>query len=118
MTASNVSIWHNPRCSKSRAALELLLQLGVTHTIFEYLKTPPDAVTIRDALARLNITPRELLRSGEAIYRELGLADPHSDDALIDAMSHHPILIERPIVFTDTGSAIGRPTEAIRALFD
>lgn len=110
----SVTIYYNPRCSKSRQTLELLREHGIEPTIIEYLKTPPDAETLRRLLAALGMSPRELMRRKEKEYRELGLDDPSlSDDDLVQAMIEHPRLIERPIVVTDKGVAIGRPPENV-----
>jgi len=110
----SVIIYHNPRCSKSRQALQLLQERRIEPQVIEYLKTPPDADTLRSLLAQLGIGPRDLLRRKEAEYKALGLDDPGlSDDELIQAMVEHPRLIERPIVITDKGAAIGRPPENI-----
>jgi arsenate reductase (glutaredoxin) len=107
-------IYHNPRCSKSRAALALLQQRGVEPDIVEYLKTPPDRETLTELLRQLGIGPRELLRRGEAEYQELNLSDPSlSDEALIAAMVAHPKLIERPIVVAGGQARIGRPPERV-----
>ncbi len=109
-----VTIYHNPRCSKSRQTLALLTERGVEHRVVRYLENPPSAETLRDLLGQLGLAPRALLRRKEAAYRELGLDDPNlSDDALIDAMVKHPVLIERPIVVTGKGAALGRPPEAV-----
>ncbi len=109
-----VTIYHNPRCSKSRQTLALLQEHGIEPTIIEYLKTPPDAETLRRLLDALGMSPRELMRRKEKEYKELGLDDPSlSDDDLIRAMIEHPRLIERPIVVTDKGVAIGRPPENV-----
>lgn len=110
----SVTIYHNPRCSKSRQTLALLQEHGIEPTIIEYLKTPPDAETLRRLLDALGLSPRELMRRKEKEYKELGLDDPSlSDDDLIQAMIEHPRLIERPIVVTDKGVAIGRPPENV-----
>jgi len=107
-------IYHNPRCSKSRAALALLHERGIEPKIVEYLKTPPDRAELEDLIALLGISPRELLRTGEAAYRELGLANPDlPDERIIQAMVDHPKLIERPIVVRGGQARIGRPTERI-----
>ena len=111
-------IYHNPRCSKSRQTLALLESEGIKPTIIEYLKIPLDANAIQQLLSLLDMSPRALLRTGEAIYKELGLKDPTlSDEAIIDAMVSHPKLIERPIVVHQGKAAIGRPPEAVLALF-
>ena len=112
-----VTIYHNPRCSKSRHTLALLQERGVTPTVVEYLKTPPDAATLGDILAKLRCPPRQLMRVKEAVYRELGLGDENLSDAdLIQAMVDNPILIERPIVLAGDRAALGRPPEAVLAI--
>ena len=109
-----VTIYHNPRCSKSCLTLALLQERGVTPTVVEYLKTPPDAATLGDILAKLRCPPRQLMRVKEAVYRELGLGDENLSDAdLIQAMVDNPILIERPIVLAGDRAALGRPPEAV-----
>lgn len=108
------TIYHNPRCSKSRQTLALLEEKGVEPEVVLYLETPPDAATLRDLLARLGKSPRELMRKGEAAYKENGLADPAlSDEELIEAMVRHPKLIERPIVVNGERAALGRPPENV-----
>jgi arsenate reductase (glutaredoxin) len=107
-----IRIYHNSRCSKSRGTLALLEGRDVE--VINYLDTPPDAAELKRLLKLLGIPARQLLRSGEAVYRELGLADPVLDDeALLAAMATHPILIERPIVVANGKAAIGRPPEAV-----
>jgi len=109
-----IRILHNPRCSKSRATLALLQDRGLDPEITLYLEDPPDAEELRMILQKLGITARKLLRTGEAEYRELGLADPSlTEDRLIAAMSANPKLIERPIVLTNGRAAIGRPPESV-----
>ncbi len=109
-----VTIYHNPRCSKSRAALKLLEEKGVKPKIVEYLKTPPDAKTLDGFLKKLKMEPRQLMRRGEAPYKELKLAEEtKSRDALIRAMVENPILIERPIVVNGAKVALGRPPENV-----
>ena len=110
----SLRIYHNPRCSKSRAALALLQERGLEPEIVEYLKTPPDQTTLRSVLNQLGIRPRDLLRTGEAEYRELGLDDPAlSDEQLIRAMVEHPKLMERPIVLHAGKARVGRPPERV-----
>jgi arsenate reductase len=112
-----VRIYHNPRCSKSRATLALLEEHGAEVEVVEYLKDPPDAATLRQLLTLLGMTPRALLRKGEDAYRELGLDDPAlGDEALVAAMAAHPKLIERPIVVAGGKAALGRPPEAVLAV--
>jgi arsenate reductase len=111
------TIYHNPRCSKSRGALELLQQRGVATDVVEYLKTPPDRQTLTHLLDLLGIDPRALLRKGEEEYTSLGLDDPAlSRAALLDAMIAHPRLIERPIVVIGNKAVIGRPPEKVLEL--
>lgn len=110
----SVRIFHNPRCSKSRAALDLLRSHGVEPEIIEYLKTPPDLATLRAVITQLGIGPRDLLRTSEAEYRELGLDDTALlDEQLIRAMVEHPKLIERPIVLHAGKARVGRPPERV-----
>ncbi len=107
-------IYHNNRCSKSRAALALLEQHGAEVEVIDYLDTPPSAAELAVLLQQLGMRARELLRHGEAEYQSLGLADPAlDDDALIAAMVAHPKLIERPIVVAHGKAVIGRPPEAV-----
>lgn len=115
---TSITIYHNPRCSKSREALALLEQQGVEPTVILYLENPPDAAQLEQLLKQLGMQARQLLRDGEAAYRELGLANPDlSEDALIQAMVEHPILIERPIVVSARGAALGRPpADVLRVL--
>ena len=114
---SRIVIWHNPRCSKSRGTLELLHERGIEPAIVDYQKNPPSAAEIERALKRLGMQPRELMRKGEAVYAELGLDDPKlTRKQLVDAMTAHPILIERPIVFAHGKAAIGRPPENVLAI--
>jgi len=110
----SVKIYHNPRCSKSRQALELLRAQGVEPEIVEYLKTPPDHQTLDRLLTTLGMQPRDLMRKKEKEYQAAGLADPGlTRYRLIDAMIEHPKLIERPIVVKGKKVALGRPPERI-----
>ena len=109
-----VTMYHNPRCSKSRQALKLLQARGVEPEIVEYLKTPPDAKTLKSILSKLGMDPRALMRRKEAPYKELNLADETlSADALVSSMVENPILIERPIVLANDKAALGRPPEKV-----
>lgn len=109
-----VTIYHNPRCSKSRQTLELIRSAGIEPRVVEYLKTPPSREELADLVRRMGIRPRDILRSREDVAGELGLRDPSvGDDALLDAMAANPILIERPIVVSDKGVRLGRPPEAV-----
>lgn len=111
---SDITIYHNPRCSKSRQALVLLEQQGIEPEVVEYLKTPPTPEALQTIINQLGISPRQLLRRGEAIYKELKLADDSfTDEQLIQAMCDHPKLIERPIVINNNKAKIGRPPEAV-----
>ena len=110
----SVTIYHNPRCSKSRQTLQLLRDNGVEPTIIEYLKAPPDAATLMEILDKLGLEPRGLMRNTEEVYKENGLADNDlSESELIDAMVANPILIERPIVLANSKAALGRPPESV-----
>ncbi len=109
-----VKIYHNPRCSKSRQTLALLEEKGIEPEIVEYLKKPPSAETLSELLKQLGLEPRQLMRRGEAVYKELNLKDPSLSDAdLIAAMVENPILIERPIVSSGGKAALGRPPESV-----
>ena len=109
-----VTILHNPRCSKSRATLALLRDKGIEPKIVEYLETPPSEKELAGILGKLGMGPRDIIRKGEKIYKELELADADlPDNALITAMAGHPILIERPIVVNGDKAAIGRPPENV-----
>ncbi|MBW3502688.1 arsenate reductase (glutaredoxin) [Pseudomonas sp. NKUCC02_KPG] len=111
---TDLTLYHNPRCSKSRGALELLEARGLTPTVVRYLDTPLDASQLRDLLAKLNIGARQLLRSGEDEYKALNLADANLSEAqLIDAMAAHPKLIERPVLVVGDKAVIGRPPEKV-----
>ncbi|MCA0894886.1 arsenate reductase (glutaredoxin) [Microbulbifer agarilyticus] len=111
------TIYHNPRCSKSRQTLQLLQENNIEPEIVLYLETPPDAAALKTILGKLGIAPRDLLRKGEDAYKELNLKDTsHSEDDLIDAMVSHPKLIERPIVVKDDKAVLGRPPENVLEL--
>lgn len=114
-----VKIYHNPRCSKSRATLSFLEKKGVTPEIIPYLDTPPTAQELASILSMLGVGPRDIMRRREAPYKELGLDDKNLlDDALILAMVNHPILIERPIVVQDGKAVLGRPPEKVLDILD
>ncbi|MFB2639066.1 arsenate reductase (glutaredoxin) [Shewanella bicestrii] len=111
---TQATIYHNPRCSKSRETLALLEQQGCDITVVEYLKNPPSAADISGILATLKFSARELMRTKEDEYQTLGLANPAlTEEQLIDAMVKTPKLIERPIVLANQQAAIGRPPENI-----
>jgi arsenate reductase len=109
-----IRIFHNPRCSKSRATLTLLQEQGIEPEIILYLETPPDAGELRIILDKLDMSPRELMRTGEAEFRQQGLDDKSlTDDELITAMIATPKLIQRPIVLAGDRAAMGRPPESV-----
>mgnify|MGYP000857481289 FL=1 len=112
------TIYHNPRCSKSRQALGLLEEKGIAPDIVLYLETPPDPKTLKTILKKLGIHARDLLRKGEEEFRQLQLDNPSlTDNDLIAAMCTHPRLIERPIVINGTRAVIGRPPEKVLEIF-
>ncbi|MCQ8228607.1 arsenate reductase (glutaredoxin) [Pantoea trifolii] len=110
-----VSIYHNPRCSKSRETLALLQEKGIEPKVVLYLETPPDVPTLQHLLQQLGMhSARELMRRKEDLYKELALANSAlSEDQLLQAMVEHPKLIERPIVINGEQARIGRPPEAV-----
>jgi len=111
---STIVIYHNPACGTSRNTLALIRNSGVEPTVIEYLKTPPSRDELVDLIRRMGIPARDLLRRKGTPHDELGLDDPKwSDDQLIDAMTAHPILINRPIVVTPLGVRLCRPSEAV-----
>jgi arsenate reductase len=113
---SDVVIWHNPRCTKSRQALALLREKGVEPEVVRYLDASPDRAALEEVLRKLGTEdPRAIVRKGEAVYKELGLAAADRD-ALLDAMVANPILIERPIVISGDRAVVGRPTETVLTL--
>lgn len=112
-----VTLFHNPRCSKSRETLQLLLDQGIKPEIIEYLKTPPSFSQLEEILVKLNLQPRQLMRTKEPEYAQLGLNDESlSCEDLINAMINTPKLLERPIVLANDKAAIGRPPEAVLAI--
>ena len=110
-------IWHNPRCSKSRQTLALLEDRGIAPRVRLYLQDAPGEPEIRAALAALGVPAIGLMRTGEALFKELGLSKATADDDLIAAMAAHPALIERPLVLHRGRAALGRPPEAVLGLF-
>jgi arsenate reductase len=115
---AKVVIWHNPRCSTSRATLSLLHQHGLDPEVVDYLKTPPSADEIKAVLKKLKKPARGLIRKKEALYKELGLDNETlTDEALVKAMAENPILIERPVVIFGQRAALGRPPEDVLDLF-
>ena len=112
-------IFHNPKCGTSRNTLAIMQASGETPDVVEYLKTPPSREYLVELLALMHITPRELIRSKENVYSEIGLDNPTLTDAqLIDAMIAHPIFINRPIVVTNKGAALCRPSERVFELLE
>ena len=112
------TIYHNPQCSKSRQALELLRRRGIEPRIIEYLKTPPTAAELAEIVGRLGMRPEALVRKGENIYKAKYAGRTLSDDEWITALVCNPVLMERPIVVAGTRAAIGRPPEQVLALLD
>ena len=110
---ATISIWHNPRCSKSRIALALLEEKGVEAEVVKYLDTPPSKEELTDMLKMLGISARELMRTKEDIYKTLNLKNENDEEKLIEAMVENPKLIERPIVIKEGKAVIGRPIENI-----
>jgi arsenate reductase len=114
---TDLTLYHNPRCSKSRGALELLEARGLTPNVVRYLETPLSAAQIKALLGKLGISARQLLRTGEDEYKMLQLADESLSDAqLIDAIAQHPKLMERPILEVGDKAVIGRPPENVLEL--
>ena len=110
----SVTIFHNPRCSKSRQTLQILVDKSLEPSVVEYLKTPPSVEEIQAILSLLDMSPRELMRKNESIYKEKDLdSETLSDIELITAMTTDPILIERPIVLANGKARIGRPPESV-----
>lgn len=112
----SIKIFHNPRCSKSRATLELLHEKNKTPEVVTYLDVPPSRQELVDILGMLSLQPRQLMRTGEQRYKELNLATETDNEKLITAMLENPILIERPIVISDGKAAIGRPPESVLSI--
>jgi arsenate reductase len=116
---SNITIWHNPRCSKSRKTLQLIRDRGVEPAIIEYLKTPPSEAELIDVLGKLRLEPRDLMRKKEVAYKELSLSDEGlARSELVVAMVENPVLIERPIVVRGKRAVLGRPPENVLELLD
>jgi arsenate reductase len=109
-----VTIYHNPSCGTSRNTLSMIRNAGIEPTVIEYLKTPPDRATLEALIAAMGVPVREIIREKGTPYAELGLADPKwTDSQLIDFMTRHPILINRPIVVTQRGTRLCRPSERV-----
>ena len=110
-----IEIWHNPRCSKSRQTLALIEEAGVTPEVVLYLEKAPTQKRLKEVAAMLGASPRELMRKGEKLYKELGLKEA-SDAQLFRAMAQNPLLIERPVVIKGKKAVLGRPPENVQAL--
>ncbi len=111
--SDRIVVWHNPRCSKSRNGIKYLDEKGVEYEIRRYLDEPPTVDELKTVLKKLGMSPRELMRTKEAIYRELGLKEVTEDEKLIEAMAEHPRLIERPIVIRGEKAVVARPENRI-----
>lgn len=115
-TPANLRIYHNPRCSKSRATLAIIEEQGAQPEVIEYLKTPPTKDELRTLLAKLGMKPAEIVRRGEAVFKEKYAGRTLSDDEWLDALAADPILIERPIVVRGDEAVMGRPPEKVLEL--
>lgn len=110
-----VTIYHNPRCSKSRAAMEYLEENGIEAEVIKYMDTPPDAAGLKELLTMLGMSPREIMRKHETVFKDAGLDDPtFTDEELIEAMTQCPSLIERPIVVNNGKAVLARPPELVQ----
>lgn len=112
----NIQIWHNPKCSKSRNAMTLLEEKGINADIVKYLESTPTKEQLTEVLKKLNMSARELLRTGEDVYKELNLKDESDEEKLINIMVENPILIERPIIIKGDIAVIARPIENLEEL--
>jgi len=112
----DITIWHNPRCSKSRNAMTLLEEKGIDAKVVKYLEQTPTKEEIKTILSLLNMSAQELMRKGEAVYKELNLKDVEDEEALITAMEENPKLIERPIIVRGQKAVIARPIENLEEL--
>ena len=112
----NIQIWHNPKCSKSRAAMELLENKNIDANVVKYLEQTPTKEQIKDVLKKLRISAKELLRTSEDVYKELNLNQIDDEETLIDFMVKNPILIERPIIIKGDKAVIARPIENLSEL--
>lgn len=113
----SITIYHNPRCSKSRQTLQLIHDAGIEPTVIEYLKTPPSTDTIRELLTKLDLDASDLVRRNEQVFDEMSL-DGADTDALVRAMAQEPRLMQRPIVVADDRACLGRPPENVLALLE
>ncbi len=112
----NIQIWHNPKCSKSRAAMKLLENKNIDANVVKYLEQIPTKEQIKDVLKKLKISAKELLRTGEDVYKELNLNQINDEETLIDFIVKNPILIERPIIIKGDKAVIARPIENLSEL--
>ena len=112
----NIQIWHNPKCSKSRAAMQLLENKNIDANVVKYLEQTPTKEQLKDVLSKLKISAKELLRTGEDVYKELNLKDINDEEILIEIMTKNPILIERPIIIKGDNAVIARPIENLEDL--
>ena len=112
----NIQIWHNPKCSKSRAAMKLLENKNIDANVVKYLEQTPTKEQLKDVLSKLKISAKELLRTGEDVYKELNLKDINDEETLIEIMIKNPILIERPIIIKGENAVIARPIENLEDL--
>ena len=112
----DIQIWHNPKCSKSRAAMDLLESKNINVNVVKYLETTSSKEQLKDVLKKLNMKASQLLRTGEDIYKELNLKQIDDEDTLIDIMVANPILIERPIIIRGENAVIARPIENLEEL--
>lgn len=113
---TKITVWHNPRCSKSRAALAILEENGVTPTEVKYLETPPSKSDIVTVLAALAMEAKDIVRTGEAVYKSLNLSAKSTNEEILNALVENPILIERPIIISGDRAVIGRPPENVLSL--
>jgi arsenate reductase len=113
MAAKAVTIYHNPRCTKSRQTLDLLEKNGIEPKVIEYLKDPPNQARVKELIDMLGIEPHALLRTGEAEYKKAGLSKQSSKSDVAKAIANHPILLERPVVVVGKKAVIGRPPERV-----
>ena len=112
----NIQIWHNPKCSKSRNAMTLLEEKGINADVVKYLESTPTKEQLTEVLKKLNMSAKELLRTGEDVYKELNLKDENDEAKLINIMVENPILIERPIIIKGDIAVIARPIENLEEL--
>jgi arsenate reductase len=113
MAGTTVTLYHNPRCSKSRTALALLEDKGISPVIVEYLKTPPTRTELKAILKKLGMKPEQLMRKGEDVFKQHYAGKALSEEQWLDALAEHPILIERPIAVAGDRAVVGRPPEKV-----